>query len=137
MLGLDENLSGDSLTYMAGPRFRTRDLGRWSINLQILAGGNKLTEERMFPKVKQLLLKDAAQNPGAPPPSHDDYTSDSSRNGFAVRGGGGVDFKLNAGLTLRLAELAYRHSWVGPMGGRSFSDAIQVSSGLVLRLGTW
>jgi hypothetical protein len=137
MMGLEENLSGDSLTYVAGPRFRTRDRGRWSANLELLAGGNKLTEERMFPQTKQALEMAAARDPRLQPPSHNDYTDDTASNGFAVRGGGGVNYKLNGALTFRVAELAYQHSWAGPLWGRSYSNALIVSSGLVLRMGTW
>jgi len=137
MLGLGENLSGDSLTYMAGPRFRTRDWGRWSASLQLLVGGNKLTEERMYPQRKKLLEAAAARNPQAQPPSHSEYTDEIAANGIALSSGGGVSYRLNAALTLQVAELSYRHSWTSPLWGRSFSDTVKLSSGLVLRMGTW
>jgi hypothetical protein len=134
--GLGENLSGDSLTYAAGPRFRTHDWGRWSANLQVLVGGNKLTEERMFPQAKRLLELAETPDPRSAP-KHGEYTEDTAANGFALAGGGGVNYKLNAALTLRVAELSYQRSWAAPLWGRSFAEAIRFSSGLVLRMGTW
>ena len=137
LLGLEKNLSGDSLSYMVGPRWRTRDWGKWSANLQVLVGGNKLTEERMYPQVKSRLEAAAAQDPRLTPPAHSDYTDDVGTNGFALKSGGGVNYKLNAALTLRIAELAYEHSWTSPVWGRSYTGAMSFSSGLVLRMGTW
>ena len=137
MRGLAENLSGDSLTYMAGPRFHTRDWGRWSANLQVLIGGNKLTEERLYPSTKLLLEAAAARSPRGQPVSHSQYTDETAANGLALNGGCGVNYKLNRALTLRVAELNYQHSWTAHLWGRSFNDAIRLSSGLVLRMGTW
>ena len=137
MLGLENNLSGDSLIYMIGPRWRSRDWGRWSANLQVLVGGNKLTEERMYPQLKSKLEAAAAQDPRSTPPAHSDYTDEIATNGFALKSGGGVNYKLNAALTLRVAELMYQHSWTSPLWGRSYNGSVSFSSGLVLRMGTW
>jgi len=137
MMGLAENLSGDSLSYMAGPRWRTREWGRWSANLQVLVGGNKLTEERMYPETKALLEAAASRDPQLRQPSHADYTDETAANGFAVSGSGGVSCKLNNALAVRIAELGYQHSWAAPLWGRRYSDALSVSAGLVLRMGTW
>lgn len=132
MQGLGENFSGDSLTYTAGPRFRSRDWGRWSGDVQLLVGGNKLTEERMFPQKKALL------EAGSPSTlDHSEYTQQISTNGFAVSGGGGLNYKLNRALMVRVAELNYQHSWTPPLWSRSFAGALRLSSGVVLRMGTW
>ncbi len=136
MTGLENNLSGDSLTYMAGPRWVRRIHGSWSGYFQALAGGNKVTEERMNPQLKKL-LQIAASRDNRPPPSHDDYTAAVESNGFAVSTGGGLHYNLNAALTLRVAEMSYRHAWTSPLWGRDYSGGLQWSSGVVLRMGTW
>jgi hypothetical protein len=136
MMGLEKNLSGDSLTYMAGPRWVSRIHGPWSGYLQLLAGGNKVSEERMYPQLKQL-LEQAAISGNAPPPTHDEYTKTTETNGFAVSAGDGIHYNINPALTLQVAELSYRRSWTSPLWGRDYSGGVQWSSGLMLRMGTW
>ena len=98
--------------------------------MQVLIGGNKLTLERMFPEKKKLLDRAAL-------PAREIYTEQTAANGFAVSTGGGVQYKLNRALALRLAELSYRRSWIGPVWGRDYSTGLKLTSGLVLRMGTW
>jgi hypothetical protein len=136
MLGLEENLSGDSLTYSVGPRWLTRIHGPWTANLQFLVGGAKITEERMFPELKKVLEAGAIRD-NAPPPSHGDYTEETESHGFTVAMGGGVSYQLNKALIIRVADVSYRHGWTSPLWGRDYSNSLTVSSGLVLRMGTW
>ena len=58
-------------------------------------------------------------------------------NGFALSTSGGVDYKLNRALAIRVAEVSYRHSWVAPLWGRDYSNGLKFVSALVLRMGTW
>ncbi len=136
MLGLETNVSGDSLTYMAGPRWVAGGSASWTAHWQFLIGGNKLTEERMWPEKKKVLEAAALLNK-AEPPSHMDYTDQAETSGFAISTGGGVDYKLNRALALRLAEVSYRRSWAGPLWGRTYSNGLKFVSGLVVRMGTW
>ena len=136
LIGLERNLSGDSLTYMAGPRWVSSGSGPWIRHLQILVGGNKMTEERMWPEKKRL-LDQAAIRDNQPPPAHEAYTDAVESNGFALTAGGGVDYKMTRALAIRVAEVSYRRSWVGPLWGREYSSGFRVVSGLVLRMGTW
>ena len=135
MIGLGTNLSGDSLTYMAGPRWTLGSRGPWSVHLQLLAGGNKLTEERMYPEKKKM-LEAAAKTPDDLL-LHSEYTDSADSNGFAVSAGGGVDYRINRALGIRVADLSYRHSWAGPVFGREYSNGLKVTCGLVVRMGTW
>ncbi len=136
LLGLDRNLSGDSLVYMAGPRWTRRGSSPWTAHWQFLIGGNKMTEERMYPDRKKLLDQLAARQSAAPP-MHDQYTEQVEANGLAVSTSGGVDYKLTRALAIRMAELSYRHSWAGPLWGSTYSDSLRLVTGLVLRMGTW
>ena len=135
MIGLAEDFSGDSLTYMVGPRFRTPDWGGWSADLQFLIGGNKLTEEHLFPQIKAAV--DLAQGPQILPAAHALYTEEAATNRVAVSSGGGVNYKLNSALTIRVGELSYQHFCSGALWGRSHPSAVKVSSGVILRIGTW
>lgn len=136
MLKLGDNLSGDSLTYAFGPRWLARIGGPWNAHLQVLVGGTKITEERLFPELKKTLEAIAIRE-NKLPPSHGDYTEETESHGFAVSTGGGVSYQLNKALTIRLAELSYRHHWTGPLWGREYGNSMKFSSGLVLHMGTW
>jgi hypothetical protein len=136
MTGLENNVSGDSLTYMVGPRWIGRISDSWTAHAQALVGGNKLTEERMYPTLKKQ-LEAAAIRDNKQPPVHEDYTDRTESNSFAVAGGGGVDYACNQALTIRVADFTYRHSWAPPMWGRDFSNTVKVTSGLVIRFGNW
>ena len=136
LFGLDRNLSGDSLVYMAGPRW-VHSVGEWvEHSFGVPDRGQKLTEERMYPERKELLAQVAVRN-GALPPTHDQYTDHMETNGMAIATAGGVDYKLTRALAVRVAELSYRHSWAGPLGGKAYSDTLRLVTGLVLRIGTW
>jgi hypothetical protein len=126
--GLEPNLSGDSLTYAVGPRWTNRVRGPWVAHLQFLVGGTKITEERMYTDLKKQLDKDAP---------HAAYTDDTESNGLTVATGGGISFSLNRALTLRVADLSYRRAWTSPVWGRDYNNSLKLSSGLVLRMGTW
>jgi hypothetical protein len=136
LLGLDRNLSGDSLVYMAGPRWTWSGRSSWTAHWQFLIGGNKTTQERMNPDQK-MLLEQLAVRQAAPPPTHGEYTEHVEASGLAVGTAGGVDYKLTRALAIRVAELSYRHSWAGPLWGRANSESIRLATGLVLRMGTW
>jgi hypothetical protein len=136
MLDLPINLSGDSLSYMVGPRWTPSTSGRWNAHAQFLVGGTKLTQERLFPEEKAAVIA------GAPPADrgyalHHLYTKDWDTNGFAIAAGTGLDYKINNALALRVARLEYSHSWTQDMNGINYQNGLQLTTGLVLRMGTW
>ncbi len=128
------NLSGDSLLYMAGLRFSRQLSERWEIYGQALAGGNKITEEEFFPEIKKL----------EPPPTDKDqwiqhamYTKSWESNVLVTSFGGGAQYKLNNALAFRVGSLDYIHNWTGGSPELNQGDGFRVSTGLVLRFGTW
>jgi hypothetical protein len=134
--GMETNLSGDSLNYLIGPRWTPAPAGRWSPYVQVLVGGNKITHEQFLPEKKRSLEMLAAQT-GAPPPMHDDYTLSDESNAFAVQAGTGLDLKLSPALVLRVASLEYSRSYVASNRGVNYGSGIQLTTGMVLRVGTW
>jgi opacity protein-like surface antigen len=131
MSGLAENLSGDSLTYLAGPRWTPSPADRWSPYVQVLAGGQKLTYETFDPAAKAAITqayKETGQTPGDS--EHALYTSDSASNKFAFKVGAGVDLKLNSAFAFRVVGVDYLYSTMHHTG-------FQVATSLVLRFGTW
>jgi hypothetical protein len=136
LLTAEPNLSGDSLSYLLGPRWTPAPAGRWSPYVEVLVGGNKITHEQLLPEKKRALELLAAQN-GAAAPAHEDYTIADESNGFAVAAGTGLDLKLSAALVFRVASVEYSHSYVTANRGLNYANGVQVRTGMVLRVGTW
>jgi hypothetical protein len=138
MLDLKTNLSGDALIYQIGPRWTPAPLGKWGPYAHVLVGGIKITQERLYPELKQEVLE-ANKNldPALAYTLHDQYTSHDESSGVALTVGTGVDYKLNDALAVRVASLEYLRSSVGRVGGMPYANGLQVTTGVVLRLGTW
>lgn len=137
LLGLETNWSGDTLNYVTGPRWRLRPDGQWSPYAQCLVGGTKITQEQLFPELRDALALAASQkgtNEIVPKP---EYTSTSESNAFSLSVGGGVDVRLHPAIALRFANLEYRRSWNPVMNGRRYNDGLSFTIAMVLRMGTW
>ena len=137
LLGLPANFSGDALIYQIGPRWTPAPLAKWSPYAHFLIGGMKITHEQLFPDEEAALL-DANKDADITYKNslHDQYTRHEGANGLAL-GGGGVDYNLNAALALRVAGVEYLWSNAGSLDRLSASRGLAVTTGVVLRLGTW
>jgi hypothetical protein len=137
MNGMLTDYSGDSLHYLIGTRWTPRPSSRWSPYAQVLMGGNTVTQEELFPATQAAL--EAALKPGEkmPQSEHALYTEDYGTTGPALKAGAGVNYKFNRALSLRVAGLDYMHTWMGRVNGVSYSPGLQVTTGLVLSMGTW
>jgi opacity protein-like surface antigen len=138
MTGLQTNLSGDSLQYLVGPRWTPTAASRWSPYVQLLAGGQKITHETIDHEEKAALTQ-ALQAAGKALdyPDHALYTSDRDGNAFAFKAGAGVDVRLTSALAFRLVGLDYMYSRLDRLDGIGYGQGMQVTTGLVLRMGTW
>ena len=137
MNALERNLTGDSLTYMAGPRWTPPISGRVVPYFQVLAGGNKLTQELNVSATGSLPGSGLAKSTGSDPPDPSQYTQQFEHNGFAVAVGSGVDLHFNRALGFRLIGLEYLRSWAGGLPGFASPNGFQLKTGVVLRMGTW
>jgi hypothetical protein len=133
---LPNYVTGDSLTYMIGPRWTPSAFGRWSPHAQVLIGGNKLTQEQIFPEERAAVMAEIAPRKLGNA-DHASYTKDWETSGFAIAMGTGVDYKLNNALALRIANLEYQHSWNNQLNGMNYGNGLKFTTGLVLRMGTW
>jgi hypothetical protein len=133
LLGLPQNVSGDELTYMAGPRFTYRGFGRLTPWLHVLLGGEKDSQEVLYPDRKETVLA----NPPAgmtPHELHALYTSETGGSGLGIAVGGGVDWALNRTLAFRLGDVDY----VQPLSYRDpalRAPDLRVTMGVVFRVG--
>ena len=138
MLGLQENVSGDTLLYQVGPRWTPAGDGKWSPYAHLLIGGMKVTQERLDPELKRVVLAaNQKLDPSLDYTLHGQYTFTQEANAVALTAGVGVDYKLNAALALRVANLEYLRSRAPSIGGVPYGRGLQMSAGMVLRLGTW
>ena len=140
LLGLSKNLSGDALFYQVGSRWTPLPAAKWSPYIQFLVGGMKITHEQLFPEKKEQVEAanpNLADDPDFAHRLHDLYTSSEERNGLAASAGAGLDYRFSDTLAIRVAGLEYSRSTIGTLGALGYSRGFQISTGLVLRLGTW
>lgn len=136
LLGLKNNLSGDSLSYLAGARWTPQPSWRWTPHAEVLVGGTKLTQELVDPQLKKAIESSAAKS-DSPNLLHSLYSKDWETNGFTIQAGSGLDVKINNALSYRVANLEYSHSWTKELNGINYQNGLQFTTGLVLRMGTW
>jgi hypothetical protein len=134
MTGMRENVSGDGLFYQVGPRWTPAPTGRWSPYAHLLVGGMKVTQETMNPAEKATVLEAAKElDPSLDYQLHGKYTTQREGNGLALTAGMGVDYRVGPALAIRVANLEYLRAKAGTVGSGGF----QMSTGMVLRWGTW
>ena len=133
---LAANRSADSLFYGIGPRWTPAAEKRFSPFAQVLVGGNKITRYEVD-VAREAKLKVEAKRAAKEPPPSEFYTQSETRSGFGLVAGTGIDVRLNPAVALRVATVEYTKSWAGPIDGRSYSQGLQLSSGVILRMGTW
>ena len=93
-------------------------------------------------KTEQLLteIRDQLKKEGKGHPSGIDaeaYVIPWSLNRFAWKAGAGIDLRLNRAVALRLGSFDYTMTRTILQDGHAYGNALQVSTGLILRMGTW
>lgn len=140
MTNLPGHVSGDSLTYVIGPRWNSQLSPRWATHAQFLVGGTKVTQEQIDPEKKraaeQLKKELAKKGIDVWPPPYAEFARSWDNNAFAIVTGAGVDVKFSNALSLR-TSLDYSHTWNRELNSISYRNSLQLSSGLVLNMGTW
>jgi hypothetical protein len=140
MTNLPVHVSGDSLTYVIGPRWTVQLSPRWTSHANLQLGGNKLTEE-FINSAKQRLVDQQTQDLAKMginswPPPYAQFARSWDNNAFAISSGAGFDLKLNDALRLH-TNLEYSHTWNDDIQKTNYRSSLQVSAGLVLTMGTW
>jgi len=136
MTGLEMNRSGDSLTYMIGPRWTPPLAGRLIPYAQVLFGGNKLTQEAAPPQ-EAISIESLVKSAGSAPADRSQYLQQFEHDGFAMAAGTGLDLNFNSALALRLIGVEYLRSWTEGVQDFASPSGFQVKAGIVLRMGTW
>ena len=113
------NANGNAFTYMAGPRLSLRKYDRLTPFAQVLFGGIHASE---------VTLSKCAGSSCTPLPTE---------NALALTAGGGIDFKVNHHVAIRIVQAEYMMTRFGDLhtGIRNTQNDIRLSSGLVFAFG--
>ena len=136
MIGLGENVSGDALLYQVGPRWTPSPGGKWSPFARLLIGGMKLTQETLDPAEKKTVMEaNKDLDPMLAYALHGKYTTQQESSALALTAGMGLDYQLHPALAIRVANIEYLRS--GARIGTGSGGGFQMTTGMVLRWGTW
>ena len=133
------NQSGDSLFYGGGTRWTPLASHRISPYVQLLFGGSKVSHETDNLELKKQLLAEWDNGNGTLPhyPKRSDWSVEISNNGPTIATGGGVDFVVARPFAWRILELEYTHAWMTDVVTTRPQNGLRISTGAVLRIGTW
>lgn len=129
------NTTGDSTTYMLGPRCTFYNQTRWTPYVAFLVGGDKLTTETMFPDRKPPVSGKIGVAESAV--LHSSYTEQDATNALAIQYGGGLDYEVNRVLAIRLLDLQNIHTWARDLNGTHYPNNVRFSTGVALHFGNW
>lgn len=133
------NQSGDSLFYGGGVRWTPRAAHNLSPYVELMFGGKKVTHETDDVDLREKLIADWNDGGGTLPhyPKRSDWSIEVVNNGPAIRVGGGFDVVWTRPFAWRLVDVSYSHAWINNSDMIRAQNAIRISTGAVLRIGTW
>jgi hypothetical protein len=131
--------SGDSLFYGGGVRWTPRASHKISPYLQFMVGGNKVTHETDNIPLRERLMEEWNDGGGTLPhyPLRSAWAVEISRNAPAVKLAGGFDLVLARPFAWRLLDLEYSHAWMDDVVNIHPQNSLRITTGAVLRIGTW
>jgi hypothetical protein len=133
------NQSGDMLFYGGGLRWTPLAAHHVSPFMQVMFGGKKVTHETDDLALRTKLLDEWDDGEGTLPhyPKRSDWSVEVVRNGPALGVGGGFDLVLTRAFAWRFVNVEYTHAWMGNSDLIQPQSALRVTTGAVLRIGTW
>ena len=133
------NQSGDSLFFGAGPRWTPRAAEKISPYAQLLIGGRRVTHEIDDTALRTELMKEWSDGEGtlAHYPTRFDWSAEKQALGFSMSAGSGVDWVMTRAFAWRVVNVEYTHSWISDVDMIRAQDGLKVTTGAVLRIGTW
>jgi hypothetical protein len=133
------NQSGDMLFWGGGGRWTPLAAHRVSPFLQLMFGGRRVTHDTSNIPLRKELLAEWNDGSGTLPhyPRRSDWSVELSRYGPALSVGSGFDLVLTRAFAWRLATVEYSHAWMGNADMIHPQDSIRITTGAVLRIGTW
>lgn len=129
--------SADSVTFSVGPRWTPLATRRLSPFLQMLFGGRRLTYEIQDSELRETLLDEWNEGKLARFPMRSQYQIEDQALGFKLTMGGGFNAAFGRAFAWHVLDLNYTHTWVPEVHTINASDGVQVTTGVVLRIGNW
>jgi len=135
----EANQSGDSLFYGGGLRSTPLAAHRVSPFVEVIFGGKKVTHETDDIALREKLIKEWADGDGTLPhyPKRSDWSVEVSHNGPSLGLGGGVDVVMTRPFAWRVVDFQYSHTWMDDVGMIHPRNTFRLTTGAVLRIGTW
>ena len=120
-------------------RWTPRASHRISPYMQLMFGGKKVTHETDDVELRKKLFAEWNDGNGTLPhyPKRSDWSVEITNNGPSLGVGGGFDVVLARPFAWRLLNLEYSHTWMGDVAMIQPQNALRISTGAVLRIGTW
>ena len=133
------NQSGDSLFFGVGPRWTPRATEKISPYAQLLIGGRKVSHEIDDTALRTQLMTEWNDGQGTLPhyPTRFDWSVEKQDLGFSMAAGTGVDWVVTRAFAWRVLNVEYTHTWISSVDMIRPQDGIKVTTGAVLRIGTW
>jgi hypothetical protein len=133
------NQSADSLLYAAGPRWTPLSTHRISPYLQMMVGGRKVTHEIDDIALRTELMNEWNDGSGTLGhyPMRSAWSTENSQNGPVILAGGGVDWVVTRPFAWRVLNVEYTHTWIPNVDMISPQNSVRITTGAVLRIGTW
>ena len=133
------NQSADSLFYGTGVRWTPLAAHRVSPYAQIMFGGKKVTYEVDDAALRKKLMLEWNDGSGTRKhyPKRSDWSVEVASNGPALAFGGGFDVVVARPFAWRLLNVEYTHAWMGDVAMIHPQDTLKITTGAVLRIGTW
>jgi hypothetical protein len=102
-------------------------------------GGRRVTHDISDVALRKKLLGEWNDGSGTLPhyPTRSDWSTELSRYGPALSVGSGFDLVLTRAFAWRLVDIEYSHAWMGDADMIQAQDAIRITTGAVIRIGTW
>jgi hypothetical protein len=133
------NESGDMLFFGGGVRWTPLAAHHVSPFVQLMFGGRRVTHDISDHALRTKLLDEWADGSGTLPhyPMRSDWSTELSRYGPALSVGSGFDLVLTRAFAWRLVNVEYSHAWMGDADMIQAQDSVRITTGAVLRIGTW
>ena len=135
--GLQQNVSGDALNYVVGPRWSFNVDNRWFPFAELLVGGTKITHATTDPDKKRKLEQEAKEK-NQPPPEYAKYNTEVDTNGFTVLASAGVSYRFNDAFSWRVGSFGYQRSWMlDRLQGFDYNQGFRFTMGFAFTMGSW
>jgi hypothetical protein len=121
----------------AGPRWTPRAAHKFSPFAEVLVGARRITHDITDVAKKKQLTKEWEDGLLKHDFLRSDYSVQYQAMGFAMKVGAGFDAVFARAFAWRVLDVGYTHSWLNTVEPINASQGVTISSGVVLRIGTW